>query len=475
MKRYILLPLLLLALMACYKDKGNYTYLPLKHITIDTLLNLKRYYKDSLAIDPVVKFDKGTEDELEFQWTMYPTSEAGGEVLPAQPEVIGNTKALRFQINKDVRRYPYIVVLRVKDKATGVSTYRHFEVMVLSLYSSGWMVLNDRNNISDVDIISLDDSVFREIYKLVNGKTIPGKGVRLSLAGTYSGADELFIQTTDNLIQVRNPEFDFLQDATTMFYSTPAKVQPQFMTISSSGTQRYLINDGQAYVASTLNNGKYGMPLVGDYIAAPFIAAGSLSCIYDKKNGRFMKFPALANGVTMEPFTELKPDQKFDVNNVKGEQLYVEMGPDLAYNFFRNPNGTIQLYGLNVYSNDAPGAFTQLVDAPEMQQATAFSVAGKLPLVYFATGNSLYVYDIGANKARKLYDFPAGSSVSVIRMLKEYFNEDDNAILEVGVNNGAEGTVYSFRLAGTGDFLGGTYQKKFGGFGRITDIIYKSK
>jgi hypothetical protein len=473
MKKYILLLLLLPGLMSCYKDKGNYNYLPLKNIQIDSLGNLQRLYMDSLVINPVIKVDKGTEGDLDFQWSMYPTTQSL-EQLPAQPEIIGNAKVLRFQVNKAVRQYPYVVVLRVTDKATGVSSYRNFQLMINSPYSRGWLILNDRNNVSDVDIIT-PDTVLRNIYQQVNGAPIAGKAAHLRLLGAYSGTDELYIETTNNLLQVRNPEFSLLREATAMFYAMPAKVQPQFMTINDYATQRYLVSDGKVYVASTLNNGKYGLPVIGDYVAAPFITYGGSSCIYDQKNGRFLRLPELSNAVTIEPYTELKPDQAFDVNNVKGELMYMEKGPDLAYHFIKQANGTIHLYGLNTYSNDAPGALLVQVSAPEMQRATAFSTSEVLPLVYFAAGNSLYVYDVAANTAKKLFDFPAGVSVPVIKMLKDWNSEDDNSFLAVGANNGVNGTVYYFKLAGTGELVGGTYKQKFDGFGQISDIVYKSK
>lgn len=474
MKRYIILSLLLSGLASCYKDKGNYTYHPLKQITIDSLVNLKRFYMDSLVINPGVAVDKGTESELDFQWSMFPTTQSM-EALPAQPEIISRSKVLRIRLEKAVRQYPYVVILRVTDKATGVSTYRRFELMISSPFASGWLVLSDRNNISDVDIITREDSVISRIYELVNGTAIKGKGTRLRLLGAYSGADELFIQTEDNLLQVRNPEFNLLQDAAAMFYTKPDRVSPQYLAINDYGTQRYLVNSGKVFGASTLNNGKYGLPYIGDYEAAPFIAGGSYSAVYDKKNGRFLKIPVLSNSVTMEAFTELKPDPAFDVNNIKGDLMYMEQGPDLSYHFFREAGGNIRLYGLNTYSNDAPGAFTQQVAATELKQATAFAISGTLPLTYFAAGNSLYLYDIGANQARKLYDFPAGSTVPVIRMLKDWNSDDDNSFLAVGVNSGSNGTVYYFKLAGTGELAGNTYKKQFNGFGRIADIIYKNK
>jgi PKD-like family len=474
MKKYILLPLLLLGLMACYKDKGNYNYLPLKNIQIDSLGNLQRLYMDSLVINPVVQVDKGTENDLEFQWSMYPTTQSM-EQLPAQPDIIGHTKVLRIQINKAVRQYPYVVTLRVSDKATGVSTYRNFQLMINSLYSKGWLVLNDKNGVSDVDIITPADTVLRNIYRQVNGAPVPGKARHLRLLPAYSGTDELYIETAADLLQVRNPEFSLLRNATAMFYAMPATLQPQFMTINDYATQRYLVSDGKVFVASTLNNGKYGLPVIGDYVAAPFITAGGASCFYDQKNGRFLRLPELSNAVTVEPYTELKPDQAFDVNNVKGTLLYMEKGPDLAYHFFRLTDGALHLYGLNTYSNDFPGGLSQPVTSPEMQHATAFSTSEVLPLVYFAAGNSLYVYDVAANSAKKLFDFPAGVAVPVIKMLKDWQSDDDNAFLAVGTNSGVNGTVYYFKLAGTGELVGGTYHKKFDGFGQISDIIYKSK
>ncbi|NLR82168.1 PKD-like family lipoprotein [Chitinophaga eiseniae] len=475
MKKYIALPFLLLALMSCYKDKGNYNYLPLKNIQIDSLVNLKKLFMDSLVINPVVKVDKGSEADLDFQWSMYPTTESM-EQLPDQPVVIGTGKNLRIQLNQAVRQYPYVVVFRVMDKATGVSSYRKFQVMIGSPFSSGWLVLNDKNNVSDVDIITPQDTVLRDIYQRVNGKPMAGKAHHINLLGAYTGTDELFIETDNNLLQVRNPEFELLQEAKSMFFALPTTLHPQFMTINDYATQRYLVNDGKVYAASTLNNGKYGLPLIGDYEAAPFITSEGSACIYDRKNGRFLRLPSLSNSVTLETFVDQKPDAVFDVNNVKGELRYMERGPDLAYHFFRMADGSMMLYGLDTYSNEYPGALKQSVASPEMRQATAFATSGVLPLVYFAAGNSLYLYDVQANSARKLYTFPgAGVSVSVIRMLKNWFSDDDNSLIAVGVNDGTKGSVYYFKLAGTGEFAGGTYKQKFDGFGRISDIIYKSK
>ncbi|MCW3464613.1 PKD-like family lipoprotein [Chitinophaga nivalis] len=475
MKKYILLSLLFLGLIACYKDKGNYDYLSLKKITIDSILDVKRYYMDSLIIEPVITVDKGDFNELDFEWSMMPTTGVF-EPLPSEPEVIANTRVLRIQIKKESREFPYIMVLRVIDKATGVSVFRRFQLTISSPYASGWLVLSDRNHVSDVDIVTPDGDVHSRIYENVNGKPMTDHGLRLSLTGSLNGKDELYIQTDNNILQIRNPEFTYLRDAASMFYSMPGVVKPQVLTINDMATQRYLISNGQIFVAATLNNGKYSLPLVGNYEAAPFVASGgAYSAIYDKKNGRFLKFPARTNAVTMEAFTELKPDPVFDVNNVKGTLLFVERGSDYTYHIFRNADGKLQLYGLNTGSNDIPAGMTQAIEPAEMQQLSAVVISGALPMAYFTSGHSLYMYDIYANTAKKLYDFPGNATVSVIRMLKEWRHVDDNTLLTVGVNEGDAGSVYFFKLLGTGDLQGGTYKNKFTGFGRISDIIYKSK
>src|SRR5687768_702489 len=130
----------LIALQACYKDKGNYSYNDINEITISsTATSYNVLVPDTLRIDVNIHQTQPHPDGLTFQWVMYPSGGA-----PLTRRTIGSTQNLRAAITEDPGSY--VLDLFVKDKKTGVEFQKKFSVGVLTALSEGWIVEEEKNN-----------------------------------------------------------------------------------------------------------------------------------------------------------------------------------------------------------------------------------------------------------------------------------------------------------------------------------------
>lgn len=461
MKLYIYFICLLCAatllMTGCAKDHGNYDYKELNEIKIDVIGNFERLKFDSLTISPVIK-QSDPNSTLTYEWKMY-SPKTGAT------KVISKEKRLAIVVNEEPLADAYEMILKVTDQATAISSFRLFSLKVVTPFSQGWIVLNKRNAETDLDMITPANRVFQNIYKLTNGTAIPDGGKKVY---TYFGQQEqkVFIQNSKELIQLKGNDFAKILDYNALFFEKPSVQNPQLYFMKNRDSREFIINNGDLYFMATAvpPPTRFGDKVSGDYYAANFMAAGSKypGIIYDEKNGRFLQLPA--NKTELSAFPVL-PNDPFDMNAIGKTMVFMRAAPvtDHYYSIFKNKtDNSFHFYAINSNGNPAV-KYQKMLNVPEIEKATGFTVSSTLPLIYYAAGNKIYVYDIEMNAARKVYDLPASSNVAVLNML--------NTVLVVGANEGERGTVYNLNLAPTGDVSAAG--KTFTGFGSIIDMVYK--
>ena len=162
---------------SCFEDKGNYDYIELDEVTIETELEgIQSSYAitkfDSLTIEPNVYFNgelvNGNESKypLTYEWTIYNSMTGGGTSTAVT--TLGNE--IKFNNVIPVGEGRWTLRLVVQNSQTLIKTYATFGLQVSESLSDGMLVFyesKDEPGTSDVGLISMQ-WLRRTMYLQIN-------------------------------------------------------------------------------------------------------------------------------------------------------------------------------------------------------------------------------------------------------------------------------------------------------------------
>ena len=465
---------LVVLLAACYKDKGNYDYQDINQLTLKSTADVFNVVlPDSLRVDLTVEQTKPDQAGLSFEWVMYPSTAA-----PLTRRTLDTTQNLRAKLIEDPGTY--ILIAYVKDRKTGVEFQKKFTVTILSAYSEGWVVVEEKAAGCDLSMVTPVDSIFRNTYSANNnGQLLPAGTFRIPDIKTNRNVQSVYFISPNEATQVNFSNFLKIGNFEDYFFQPPALRKPQeyFM----NGDAETMLNDGKPHSRNLVSGGlnKLNLPPTGTYYMAPYemftLASGYV--LFDTIGRRFYKLDQ--NTVTLLPFATWDGTSAFNMNSVGKRLLYTELNTGSQFNaIFKNVNNdslfafvfnpTLAQPGVSRYDG---------LNAPGLLTSKFFVMSRALPHMYYTSGNQIYKLDIPAKTATPIYSFPAGTE---IRAMKMYRNQkvstdpNNNKLIAVATNEGGQGKLYYFPIAATGNFTGNTYSKVFTGFGKINEIAFKS-
>lgn len=163
---YIWLGIILLGVVSCYDDKGNYDYHDINEVTFrdvnttyNVLLNI-----DTLKIDALVQMTSGDETDasrFHYAWVISPQNSSN------QKDTISKERVLKYFISLAPNTYD--LYLKIWDQETNVLWKKKFTITVGTPYSRGLMLAGeDENGNVDLQMISMagvDTVVVRDILK----------------------------------------------------------------------------------------------------------------------------------------------------------------------------------------------------------------------------------------------------------------------------------------------------------------------
>ena len=168
----------------------------------------------------------------------------------------------------------------------------------------------------------------------------------------------------------------------------------------------------------------------------------------------------------------------YDVSAVGKTAIAIDKGPNNEYFLVMKDDVDFYLYSILPDNAKPAGMKQKMSHVPEIANATSFVASEANKQLYYAVGNTIYIYDILANSAKIAYKFPANTKIKDLKIFKnngwETANPSFNSRLAVATYNGTEGELYYLDLLPIGDIANGTYSKKFGGFGEIEQINYRN-
>lgn len=478
---YLLFAAALLLLSACYKDKGNYSYSRLNDVLIDMADTVLVHQGAQLQIRPgISQLVEADESQLDFEWVVtVPGRTASDSTL----EVISTSRDLDVTINYQSGRY-YPLNLKVKDNASGLTYRRQALMRVVTDYEPGYLVLENDGLHADLSFVNTsNDRVLRQVFSNANtGYTLPVSAHHVYVCDyplyTTTVGSTYWTNAPGTVTTVLAGNEGYILDYRTMqvaapyslFFSTPPPViaPSHFQMDATSPPVFFSINNGQLHRiyferGQTLLGDPYLAPDDKGYYLAPFAAnTSSAQLYYDQLNHRFLTENYL--NLYLAP---LEPGSaNFDPTNMAGRILGMGLGPGWGAFYALFEDETSDDCYFYTFSFTNPVSKTTILNSPGFANSPNYLFSTLRDQVYYASGNTLYLYDIAANFSRIVFQFSNDEEITALL-------QQDGNTLAIATWDNTEGRVYRLALDASGSVVNGTWQKQYTGLGKIIDLKYK--
>lgn len=493
--RYITLlaAFLLIAATACYKDKGNYSYadtntvsLAISAIEANGTLNVNQ--ADTLRIEPVITQTLGKdESRFAYEWKIFDNSPTSSYAEPRT--VVSQSRNLKIAIVAPnfTLGQRYRMAYKVTDTITQISALYTFNVQVVNRFATGWVVLQDLPNGGDYSMILPGDVVDHKIFAQTNPGIAMGSGTPVRMDIPFPSVDDA-ISSAGKKFFIYHPNGGIELDYTTLkkkhnlqalFFNPPATLKPQGISYWTYPTQPgyasfgTFVSDRKVYISEMggyPGAKKFGSALAmannsPDYEAAPEAWQGiSWPIVFDQKNRRFH----IVRPTRLDDFPDTVSTVA-NLNNLGKDLVYMDESNIVrAYNaILKDDAGQRHLLRITFSATDyILTSFIQAMNAPNIEQATAFASNPTSPHIFYGAGNQLYRYEVTSNSSTQPFSFPAGENITHIR-----FRGGPEML--VATWNGTQGKLYRFTISNTGAITTGTFIKEYTGFGKVIDLRYK--
>ncbi|RGV34593.1 hypothetical protein DWW18_07880 [Butyricimonas virosa] len=543
MKRNILILLFVIPLFAaCIDDKGNYDYTELENIKIEGIPSVIEVlgYAENITVSP--KITSSIDGEIRadnpnytFQYRL---GYKGMGSLGGYIENVGSqawvdiTPASGWDLDIPANYGPstYICWFTLTDKRNNVVTSYFFDVIVTSTTSEGWLVLCNEGAEERVrlDMISsLSSTRIETIHDIAAGlpelhhATALGTVFKMSNPGdelSIFSKEGAYMLDQETLESGELMEFNLNQFGMDPGETMIAEIPFPASTYSWQVKYRFAFSDsGNVYLQDATSGGSaYGFPLnttvpgtFAEFKVAPFVGfswarpwRGLDACalFYDSDNQRFMVFRGeVGFGAEVEQKLSVIPDpteNKLFSFSTGRDMVYMEgtrRSNGLVYAILKDEAGKCSVYGINMSGSEfKQELYIENVEAPGFEQAEHFAFHSKFPLMFYATGNKVYLYNLGTKTAKELTNIELGSAEIVTQLKFNLYKNTDYAALTnqseefmeqqyhlivasydeaaPGVDNGK---VTFYKVDGVNDAV--AKLKEYSGFAKIVDVVYRER
>lgn len=492
MKRHTYIYICIVALMtmvSCYEDKGNYEYIELEEVRIDTAgtgmqseYAIMRY--DTLRIKPNIYFEgqlvNDPEDApLDYMWTIY--SATTGVGTNREIDTIGYRPMLDTVITRLGGNY--YVQLAVTNRHDNIRQFFRTQVSVSEIFDGGWMVFYERADqpgYSDLALIynewvkanSKKNRIYLNLYSTNNGEPLPGTPVRcLDIAVSLtSGNNYIGLCTDKTLVGVSENGFERALGFSDFFYQAPATEAPVWYGQHGSGVMsgqnsEILINNGQIYTntysfsATEGRTTKFGVAKnaeeeIGELAAWNAEVPHTLNygvVVYDQTFQCFRY--AGYNSARLERFgAQDLTVAAFDVNNTGMTMLMSDWGKGassgvslLPHDYSIMAKDNSRYLAVTNFSSSSPtdsnlgvALYDLTRKCPGITAATSMAASHVGSYIYYASGNKVYKYAYdGRGMATAAWTAKnANEQVTCVRIMKYY-----------------HGTIYGYGMVPSSDNL----------------------
>lgn len=506
--------LLLLSVVSCYEDKGNYDY---REKTVIEITSDKETYNVLRAIEPVIinqTIQSSTEGEIkegdpnmEFSYSLNVKDEETSKLWTKLSE--GN---LNFNQTIDYPAGSYLIWFQMKDKRTGLITSKTYKVTVASATYEGWMILGTEGaeNTTRMDMISVISSTREELsFDIMDSRGLPGETEGALCFGWYpnnsnSTMDRIFLFAETGGYMLEKEEFSTSEKMLINYvdFVSPLKLMAPVVSYTSFGNNILVTTEGDAYAQKTgISGAKFFDPInttirgnspefkVSQYVGynakRPTIPSRA-AILFDRTNRRFVGFDDKTPEILF-PLVNGLEDILFNYN-INMDLIYMagtayDGGITLA--LLKNDQGKYYIAGMNILGKVSQHTYIEDVIAPELENATHFAFHSKFPLLFYAVGRNVYSYDWSAKVTSGTPVISLDSDVTMIKFqlygneekLSKYsdpdFVEQQFNLLVASYNGAENGGKLGFYK--TEDDYSINKVKEYSGFCKIKDVIYRER
>lgn len=489
--RRIVIGTMLMALMlvACYEDKGNYTYAPLAQVNIEveSSMDIQMGSIATLKADVETELD---ETDLRYEWQLYRTSVQNFVT-------IAEGKDVEYEFTSAYFPAPgtYELRFKVTQISTGLEYYSDiFHVRMTGV--TGLLVLHGNDSESDIGLLVASDFLAKEgvteeqntpdWYSKGNGMKIPGRGVQVihllsdDLPANYPDRAYVAALTTQTGVLTNYSGLTYVGDYTELFYGGLEDSQPQRFAVYDA--REILIDNGRVYVCNNVYSTRfYVNPMPGleeDANLSPYVVpfqnyswVQDAVIVYDNTHECFVYWDT--DWVSTYPVKISTPGKAFDMSAMGAKLVYMDQGGRLNHwmAVMQEPDGDRFLAEIDFETAtvvDAPVARYDAGMLTDFNTASFYAFGdNQINMCYYATSSAVYRYSAGngeLSSAEKLKmtdgsDVSFAGEITMMKILKPYRLRADfstgvsdfsyynyNKIMLVGTSDGGKGTLYAIHL-----------------------------
>lgn len=414
-------------LVSCMEDKGNYDYVAVNEIQIDTIKNQTIELYDTLRVVPKVTCSLGKSDELSYLWYKY-VGKDGSMV-----DTISRERDLAYKVSDLVGSYQ--VFYKVTDETTGLSGKTSFMMNVVGKFGEGLIVLGEADGKTSLVFINEAGNVI-SLYGGATGDLLGRNPVWVgnATAPNISTLKDIVVLCDDGKGGkiLSNADFTVSNDVTDDFFVKPTNFKPQayyraYNNIYNMGFADFIISDGKLHGRATYYESDLGRSVAfnpaveGKYELCPYaIVCPAAYLFFDNAgDGRFVTIRQSMFSMDDVFYTLTSKLSSFDPNKLGMKCIYLTEaalynGERSGYGIFRD-NATGELQGLRFslrhYADDGGPTEMELYakhqiasGANGIEEATGYAMSLARPHMYYSKGSKVYFYGIDNNECYPIYD-----------------------------------------------------------------------
>jgi len=491
--------LFVVCLSSCYKDLGNYTYHDINEISftgIDTINGYTMLLGDSLKVSPslvMTKDNSPSSDNYSYEWSFHLTRSPG----VTYDSIISTDKNLKTKIMFTPGNY--YLQYKVTDKKTGVPFHVRTNVLVSTPIYEGYMVLNNVNGRSRLDMLSYNKTanVFTQYTDVLArvGSKVPMESEPYQVLCMYYTRTRfvsvkyygIFLLTASGTNRVNEETFGYdpsYNIRNLMVGDVPANFGAQYLTgeiTNGMSPLFYMYSNGHIYCYTAVNGSAFKYLPLNIYPASsipfnvsPYVATdGNRAVLYNTDKRNFVT-AADYNSVSVT-------DVPAGLNYPAGlDLIYMERNySSNTYAILKNPS-TSKYYLLRFVIGQEQNYY-QEITGTDFANASHYTISPDLGYLFYSVGGKLYEYDLSLKISKLMFD--KGQEQITFLAFQQFFNRTGiysnwAKLLTVGSYNpsgtvGSNGTLELYSVPPVNGQIVQT--NKWAGLGKVVSVSYRER
>lgn len=424
---YIIYSGLIVLLISCSKDLGNYDYsaaeIP-KVSDFDSVYPV--YVGDMLHIDPTVTFRDTTL--LSYEWKIF---------VPEEMKYIYYT-GRKLDIFFGLGAKDYSARLSIIDNTNGMNYFHYCTIKGKTDFSQGIVLLTSNEGQAELSFIKPNGEIQTDLYGQMHGEPLPGSPRQLIAMRYESLSDKPYLgywvicsDPRKGGVQLDVNTLKHIKFLNENFFNTPEEdINTQYLFPVSTGVMNGIINNKFYMGASSTFYlspvyGYFGLPAAGDYEVSPHFIVRKDYCIgFDINESGLVYFDGGGNfqgnnyQVQGNAFNPLKIG--IDVLSM------MSISSDVNYCFGKNPADQ-QIYELKFSVKTNPRTITPIHKKAFKEQSlvdenTLWALTNT-EIIYFSHKDKIYRYNPLNGEIKTLNADFNGKDITLLKL------KDDNTLI----------------------------------------------